>query len=332
MNNDLNIFSSTPEFSGIISRYKLVFCLAAIFFIISCDKINFFSRPYVATVNGAKIYLDEYELKLNQKKGMLSKEGFSNQPNYVKRFEEEILDSMITEKIMYLRAQELDLSINSAELDEKINEIRKEYGDGFSKLFAQENVRYEQWKEDLKKEMLIQKLIEVDVNASVHVSDDEAEDYFNEHRDKYRAESRVNVSQIVVRDVARAQAVLKRLNDGEDFAHVAGEVSIGPEAKRGGSLGFITRQIMPEPLDETIFSLPVNKISPIVKSPYGFHVFKVLEIQSAKVKSFAESKEDVIADIRAKKEEAAFTSWLESMKMKAVIKKEAAVLRNKFKQ
>jgi parvulin-like peptidyl-prolyl isomerase len=286
----------------------------------------------VATVNGAKIYLDEYELRLNQKKGMLSKENLSNQPNYIKRFEEEILDSMITEKIMFLRAQELDLSISSAELDEKINEIRREYGNGFSKLFAQENVRYEQWKEELKKEMLLQKLIVVDVNSNVRVSEDEAEDYFNEHRDKYKAESRVNVSQIVVRDEEKAKSVLKRLNNGEDFAHVAGEVSISPEAARGGNLGFIAKQIMPEPLDETIFSLPVNKISPIVKSPYGFHIFKVLEIQSAKTKSFAESKENVLADIRAIKEEAAFTSWLEAMKMKAVIKKEAAVLRSKFKQ
>ena len=70
-------------------------------------------------------------------------------------------------------------------------------------MLAQENIKYEQWKEDLKKEMLLQKLIAVDVNANIKVSDDEAEDYFNEHRNNYKTESRVRVAQIVVRDLAR---------------------------------------------------------------------------------------------------------------------------------
>ena len=81
-------------------------------------------------------------------------------------------------------------------------------------------------------------------------------------------------------------------------------------------------QIMPEPLDKTIFKLPVNKISPIVQSSYGFHIFKVLEIQPAKIRNFADVREEVIADIRTQKEEAAFISWLEALKKKAVIKKE----------
>jgi peptidyl-prolyl cis-trans isomerase C/foldase protein PrsA len=68
-----------------------------------------------------------------------------------------------------------------------------------------------------------------------------------------------------------------------------------------------------------------------VQSPYGFHIFKVLEIKPAKIKNFAQSKQEVMADIRVKKEEAAFLSWLAELKAKAVIKKEHAVLRNKLK-
>ena len=125
---------------------------------------------------------------------------------------------MITEKIMYLRAQELNISISAAELEDKIKEIKKDYGKDFSNLLAQENVKYEQWKEDLKKEMLLQKLIAIDVNANIKVSEDEAEDYFNEHRNNYKTESRVRVAQIVVRDLAKAKKVEARLNAGEDFA------------------------------------------------------------------------------------------------------------------
>ncbi len=318
----IKISSHPGKLTDIISnRHYILLCLLTIIFVAACDKINIFSRPYVATVNGSKIYLDDYQIRLNQKMSMLPKDVLS-QPNYVKRLEEEVLDNMITEKIMYLRAQELNISVGASELEDKINEIKKDYGEDFANLLAQENIRYEQWKEDLKKEMFLQKLVAVDVNAKIRVSDDEAEDYFNEHRNNYRVlEPRVRVAQIVVRDLAKAKEILARLNAGDDFATLASKASIGPEAHQGGDLGFITRGVMPEPLEETIFRLPVNKISPIVQSPYGFHIFKVLENQSAGIKNFSDIKEEVVADIRAQKEEAAFIIWLQALKMKAVIKR-----------
>ena len=309
---------------GIVSIRYGVPCLLLICFIMACDKINIFSRPYVATVNGSKIYLDDYQLRLNQKKVLLPKD-IMDQPDYIKRFEEEVLDGMITEKIMDLRAKELNISISVAELEDKIKEIKKDYGKNFSSLLARENVQIDQWKEDLEKEMLLQKLIAMDVNANIKVSEDEAEDYYNERRNNYKTESRVRVAQIVVRDLAMAKKIEARLKSGEDFASVAARVSIGPEAKRGGDLGFIARQIMPDPLDKTIFSLPVNKISPIVQSSYGFHIFKVREIQPARIGNFSDVKEYVIADIRSQKEEAAFISWIEALKLKAVIKKKTNI-------
>jgi parvulin-like peptidyl-prolyl isomerase len=327
-NNILKNVDAKKMIKTFVRQSRVIF-FSAIFLIVACDNIDFFSRPYVAEVNGAKIYLDEYQTRLNQRKMMLTKDILTNN-NAMSHLEEEVLDNMITDKIIYLRAQELKVSVNSAELEERVNEIKKEYGDGFQDLLTKEKIGSDEWREDLKKEMLFAKLVAVDVNAKVHVSEDEAEDYFNEHPEKYKAELQVHVAQIVVRELAEARRVLQRLNAGEDFARVAGEESIGPERSRGGDLGFITRQIMPEPLDKTIFNLPVNKVSRIVQSPYGFHIFKVLEIKSAKVQDFAGNKQEVLAELRAKKEEAAFSGWLESLKMKAIIKKERAVIRNKI--
>ena len=320
---------SVKKSVGIISMRYGVPCLLLICSIMACDKMNIFSRPYVASVNGSKIYLDDYQLRLNQKKVLLPKD-MMDQPDYIKRFEEEVLDGMITEKIMSLRAKELNISISSAELEEKIKESQKDYGNNFSGLLAREKVQLDQWKEDLEKEMLLQKLIAMDVNANIKVSDDEAEDYYNEHRNNYKTESRVRVAQIVVRDLAMAKKIEARLNAGEDFTSVAARVSIGPEAKRGGDLGFIARQIMPDPLDKTIFSLPINKISPIVQSYYGFHIFKVREMQPARIGNFSDVKEHVIADIRSQKEEAALISWMEALKLKAVIKKKPNISEKKL--
>ncbi|PKN51072.1 MAG: hypothetical protein CVU55_13110 [Deltaproteobacteria bacterium HGW-Deltaproteobacteria-13] len=319
-----DIFSAARKSPGILLiRCGLLFLLLP-GFIAACDQIDMFSRPYVATVNGSKIYLNEYQLQLDQKMYIMPKE-FLDQPDYVKRFEDEVLDDMITEKIMLLRARELNISVSDTELENKIKEIKKDYGQDFTGLFAQENVNYETWKNNFGKEMLFQKLIAADVNAGIKISDGEAADYFKEHGDHYKKEARVRVAQIVVRDSATAQKVVERLNAGEDFAKVAAEVSIGPEARRGGDLGFVTKWVMPEPLDKTIFKMPVNKISPIVQSSYGFHIFKVLESKPAKTATFSDVREDVIADIRRQKEDAAFIAWLEALKKKAVIKKQTNI-------
>jgi parvulin-like peptidyl-prolyl isomerase len=319
-----NIFSFAENAAEIFPVFCTLLSLLLLGSMTGCDKINFFSRPYVATVNGSKIYLEDYQARLDKKKQMMP-EDFLNNDEHLKRFEEEVLDGMITEKIMKMRAQELKITISDAELEDKIKEIKKDYGEDFTSLFAEQNINYEQWKKEFREEMLLQKLIATDVNAKIKISEDEIEDYFNKNRSHYKTDSRVRVAQIVVRDMAMAQKAMEKLNAGEDFAKVAARMSIGPEASRGGDLGFITRWVMPNPLDKTIFKLPVNKISPIVQSSYGFHIFKVLESQPAKDRNLADVKQDVIADIRLQKEESAFTDWLEALKKKAVIEKETTI-------
>lgn len=303
--------------------------LGALCLVTACSTDYFRSRKHVATVNGEKIYLDEYRQRLNAQKGLLSLKVFPDSLNKQALLKEEILESMITEKIVFQRARELNLLVSDAELERKLIDIRKDYGNNFFNLLLAQNVRYEDWREELRKEMLWNKLVAADVNSLIRVSDKEAEDYFNDHPGMCKTEMRVRAAQIVVRDARKADEVKTRLEQGEDFTVVAAQVSTGPEAVRGGDLGLISRRTMPEPLDKTIFNLPAGKISPIIKSAYGYHVFKVTEIQPARTRSFSDCKEEVMAEIRAQRQDAAFTAWLEGLKIKAIVKKETHVLKEK---
>ena len=284
-------------------------------------------RPHVATVNGEKIYLEEYRARLGDRKGLFSLRALQNESGKRMRLEEEILDALITEKMVLQRARELGLSVSETELESRLLEIRGDYGEKFFDLLVRQNVRYEDWREALKKEMLFEKLVDADVRAAVRVSEDEAEDYFQEHPDFCRSGARVRASQIVTPDLDQAREVEERLEKGEDFASLAKAFSIGPEAVRGGDLGLITRDTMPEPLDKTLFTLPLYKTSSIVKSAYGYHILKVTDIQPARARSFAECRQELLDVLRAQKEEAAFNAWLNNLKMKAVVKKEINVLR-----
>lgn len=321
-----------PLFKKLMKQYRPLMplmLLGALCLITACSMDDLRSRKHIATVNGEKIYLDEYRQRLNAQKGLLSPKTFPDSLNKQALLEEEILESMITEKIVLQRARELNLLVSDAELERKLIDIRKDYGNNFFNLLLAQNVRYEDWREELRKEMLWDKLVTADVNSLIRVSENEAEDYFNDHPGICKTETRVRAAQIVVRDAQKADEVKARLEQGEDFTVVAAQVSTGPEAARGGDLGLISRQTMPEPLDKTLFNLPAGKISPIVKSAYGYHVFKVTEIQPARTRSFSECKEEVMADIRVQKQDAAFTAWLEGLKIKAIVKKETHILKEK---
>jgi parvulin-like peptidyl-prolyl isomerase len=272
----------------------------------------------VATVNGQSIDLKEFEKVLGEE-AALAKREVPLKKEETESLKEEVLDNLIRERIMIQRARDLFLSIGEPELDARMEEIRKDYNDQFDKLFSEGGISLPEWKEALRKRMLLEKLIARDVNARIRVLDEEAERYYNAHRKAYAMDRRVRVAQIVLPDRDRAEGILKRLKAGEDFGKVAREVSIGPEATRGGDLGFFERGVMPEAIDRMVFSLPVGQVSRVAQSPYGFHIFKVLGQADAGGRKFADVRERVIADLRKQKEAEAYQIWIEGLKAKAAI-------------
>lgn len=275
--------------------------------------------PAVATVNGQSIDLREFEKALGEETA-LAKREIPLKTEETESLKEEVLDNLIRERIMIQRARDLYLSIGEAELAARMEEIRKDYNGQFDKLFGEGGISLPEWKEALRKRMLLEKLIARDVNAKIQVAEEEAERYYIANRRAYATDRRVRVAQIVLPDGDRAEGILKRLKAGEDFDKVAREVSIGPEAARGGDLGFFERGVMPEAIDRMVFSLPVGKVSRVARSPYGFHIFKVLGQAAAGGRKFADVREKVIADLRKQKEAEAYKIWIEGLKAKAAIR------------
>jgi foldase protein PrsA len=292
------------------------FCVFIIITFCSCQEN--ISKP-LATVDGMQISVGEFHerftkgLNVSINRSLLTPEDY----DLVK---EEALHALIDEKIMLLRAGELSLVISDAELESKIEEIRASYsGEGFERVISVQKVNYTLWKEELRKRMLLEKLIASEVNAHITVQESEARKYYRAHKRKYPSEMRVHVAQIVVRDRDKAETLLKMLKSGGDFGKVAREESIGPEAAKGGDLGFVSQGIMPEEIDAAIFSLPIGEISPVIKSFYGHHIFKIIERSEWKKITWSDIKEQVTDDLRKQKEEKAYVRWLETLRSKAAI-------------
>lgn len=91
-----------------------------------------------------------------------------------------------------------------------------------------------------------------------------------------KPEEEVRARHILVESEADAQAALKRVKGGEDFAKVANEMSKDPGSK-GGELGWFTKERMVPEFAEAAFKMQPGQISDPVKSQFGWHVIQVEE-------------------------------------------------------
>jgi peptidyl-prolyl cis-trans isomerase C len=310
-----HVYIKNPGKGGILPLIVVLSLIAAC----GSEKPSSPSVTAVATVNGEAISLAEFEKSLTEEKALAKGEA-PLKAQESENLKEAVLDNLILDRLMLQRARKLSLFVDEPELVARIEEIRKDYDGQFSTLFGDGGIDLPAWKEALRKRMLFEKLIARDVNAKIQVTDEEAERYFNTNRKVYATDRRVRVAQIVVPDRERAEVILKRLKAGEDFGMVARQVSISPEAARGGDLGFFERGVMPEAIDRMVFSLPVGKVSRVARSPYGFHIFKVLGQEKAGGRIFADVKAKVIADLRKLREAKAYQAWVEGLRAGAAIR------------
>ena len=134
------------------------------------------------------------------------------------------------------------------------------------------------------------------------VPDADVEKYYTEHAKEFETPQQVHVAHVLVtvpqtggseaEDKARAKVadVIRRANAGEDFAKLATEVSEDPGSKsKGGELGWVSKGEMVPAFETAAFALGRGQISPEpVRTPFGFHAIKVLEVRAAAKKSLKE--------------------------------------------
>ncbi len=143
--------------------------------------------------------------------------------------------------------------------------------------------------------------------------------FYKQQRDEFDLPQQVRARQITLANEADGQQVLGQLRQGLDFVEAARRFSISPDAEQGGDLGFFGRGQMPAAFDAVVFELTIGRISELVKSEYGYHLFLVEERRSAQRLTLDQVQDEIEARLRADKEEQAYRDWLQSLRSQATI-------------
>jgi len=138
------------------------------------------------------------------------------------------------------------------------------------------------------------------LRREVEIPEEELRAYYDGHSDEFTREEQVRARHILIkvtpnRPEAQAESVLlaarRRIESGEDFAQLAGDLSEDEgSAARGGSLGYFGRGQMVKPFEDAAFGAPVGTVIGPVKSDFGFHLIEVQDKREGGLQPFEQAK------------------------------------------
>jgi peptidyl-prolyl cis-trans isomerase C len=284
---------------------------------IGCGKTAVLpSSPIVAMVGEDSISRDEFRAAFIEAKteGVIDENSES-----VKELKRNLLNELIEQHLFLAEAGRLKLGVGADELQQAVDRVKGDYAAGeFEAMLQQQQTTFEQWKERLRKELLSQKVINQAVPQNIQIPDAEIHNYYSQHAKDFVHPDEVRARQIVVAKEETARSIRLQLMQGADFASLARSTSLSPDKEQGGDLGFFAKGDMPEEFD-IVFSLGVGKISPIVKTAYGYHIFKVEEQHPAKPMTPSEAAERIRAQLTQERREQSFAAWVAGLKEKVRI-------------
>lgn len=302
----------------------LFFC--AILFA-SCEKKEVVSKSglkpnVIAMVNGEVIDINTFmeELRLTSRKYRIEDKADHTEKEIL-FLKLKTLNEIIQNVLFQQEAKKYKVSLDPEEFQATMEIIKTDYfDDSFKKTFKIQNISQLEWEEKLKNSIILKNLINEKVNSKVTIGEEASKKYFDEHPEEFQKGEQVKALHINVATEEEARRLLKKIKSRKaKFTDLAVKYSLGPESVEGGSLGYFEAGQMPAEFDG-VFDLELYETSDVIQTPFGYHIFKVVDKKPARKMNYAEAKKIIREKLLRNKQEEAFKNWVMDLKNKAIIK------------
>lgn len=282
----------------------------------------------VATVNGAPIPVTRVQAELDRMRHGSEESAAEVPPAEVPKLARALLDALVDRAIVLQRAKSAGFSVSEAEVQratDALAEDARKGGAAWGEQLARAGLNPEQLSDDTRERLLAEKYVAEQTRAE-RASAAETRAYYDTHKSLFEDPEAVHCLQIAVRTPEEAKSVLDQLRAGAAFDKMARQAGTSPDARAGGDLGWFAKGTMPKVFDDTCFSLPTGKLSGVVASPYGYHVFKVLGRRAPRTRKFDDVKAEAERRATAEKRAQAERQLLQQLRSTAQVKIDESAL------
>ncbi|MDP1521687.1 MAG: peptidylprolyl isomerase [Methylotenera sp.] len=242
----------------------------------------------VAVVDQTVITEQELESRIATVTAQLKKQGTELPEESILR--KQILERLISDTLQIQYAAQIGLKVDDNQLDKTIERIAEQNQlslTEFSEALAKDGISMRKFRADIRNEITIARLREREVDGRVNVSESEIDNYLTSQASRNENQDEFEISHILIRtpeegateDIQKAKAkvdkAVNELKSGTSFAKVSASFSDAPNALEGGNLGWKSGVQMPALFLDALKNMQSGEISPVLRSPNGFHILKL---------------------------------------------------------
>lgn len=245
----------------------------------------------IAVVDEGVVLQSDLQTRTQQIKSRLRAQGTGMPPEQQMR--KRVLDQLILEEIQVQRARKLGMRISDSELNNAMRRVASNNGynsvDQFQQALASEGLSFQQSREQIQRQMLVQRIQQQRVGQRIRITRREVNNFLETSQAQQRSGIEYLLGHIMIKvnnfnneeEVAAARAKARRvknqLDQGADFRETALAESDGRKALEGGELGWRTEREMPSLAAGEIPELEVGEASDVLQSGSGFHIVAPLD-------------------------------------------------------
>ena len=324
------------KFSPLIFWWVLTFSVAVFSIHAQAEEPILVDR-IVAVVNDEIITLYDLNETLKPYEENIQALGYS--PEKVRetlfKLRADLLNKLVDEKLTDQQIKKNNLTISTQEIDmtiERIKENRSYTDEDLRAGLAEQGLTIEEYRENLKKQLLRGKLVNREVKSKIVITTAEVEKYYNEHIEKYAAETKYHLWNIFIRfsqmtdeslkqiAFGKMETVLSQLKQGQAFESLAAEAPDSPQSPQGTDLGLYRLDELSPQLRNVVKDMKAGEYSSILETDSGYQIIYVQKVLVADSKTLSDVETEIEDVLYNEAIDKRYNTWLSELRGRSHIK------------
>ena len=317
----------------------------------------------VARVNNQIITRSEFTRSKDQLRDEVKQQDPNDADKVYSQKEKDVLRDLIDQQLLLDKGKDLGVSGDTdliKELDKMRKDMKLDSMEALEKEAEKQGISWEDFKQQKRNQIVTQKVIGEEVSSKLSITREEAEKFYEEHKNEMQQPEAIRLAEILVAPKAPAPApgadptaapgstpsstpeaeaakqavdeaaqhaaeakandLLKQVRDGANFEDVAKKYSDGPSASDGGTLGIFKRGQLAKQIEDQTFNLKPGEVTNVIHTKQGYVFLKVLEHQEAGVPTLKEAMPKIQDALFYEKMQPALRAYLTKLREDAYIK------------
>jgi peptidyl-prolyl cis-trans isomerase SurA len=310
----------------------------------------------IARVNNQIITKSEFARSKDQLRDEVKQQDPNNADKVYAEREKDVLRDLIDQQLLLDKGKDLGISADTdliKQLDQMRKDMKLDSMEALEKEAEKQGISWEDFKQTQKNQIITRKVIGEEVGGHLSISKEEAEKFYDDHKDEMQHAEFIRLSEILITPKAatpapdpgasgqtpldnaakqsadaealsaaeaKAKDIQKQLRDGASFEDVAKKNSDGPSAADGGALGTFERGKLAKELEDRTFAMKAGEITDVIRVKQGYAILKVEDHQMAGIPPMKDVLPRIQDALYYQKLQPALRAYLTKLREEAYIK------------